>query len=110
MTGSIFATKMASFGGSPNDVYLVFGAKTGWIGQQIVVLLQQRGRKYFVAESRTENRADIVAEVERTGAPHVINAAGVTGRPNVDWCEVRRHRRHRRATGGGHPVERNADS
>jgi hypothetical protein len=29
----------------------------------------------------------VQAEIESFGATHVLNAAGVTGRPNVDWCE-----------------------
>ena len=80
---------MASFATS-SDIYLVFGAKTGWIGQQIVELFKQQGKKYFIADSRTENRESVLAEMERTKCTHVINAAGVTGRPNVDWCEDHR--------------------
>ena len=69
------------------DVYLVFGGKTGWIGQQICEIFKKQGKKFFVADSRTENRESVIAEIERTKCTHVINAAGVTGRPNVDWCE-----------------------
>ena len=29
----------------------------------------------------------ILAEIEEYKPTHVLNAAGVTGRPNVDWCE-----------------------
>jgi 3,5-epimerase/4-reductase len=68
----------------------VFGAKTGWIGQQIVELFKQQGKTYFIADSRTENRESVLAEMERTKCTHIINAAGVTGRPNVDWCEDHR--------------------
>ena len=28
-----------------------------------------------------------MAELEKYKPTHVLNAAGVTGRPNVDWCE-----------------------
>jgi hypothetical protein len=34
----------------------------------------------------TDNN-DIDREVTKHKPTHVINAAGVTGRPNVDWCE-----------------------
>jgi 3,5-epimerase/4-reductase len=29
----------------------------------------------------------VLAEVEKYKPTHILNAAGVTGRPNVDWCE-----------------------
>merc|ERR1712032_560410 len=32
----------------------------------------------------------VAAELDRIKPTHVLNAAGVTGRPNVDWCEDHR--------------------
>ncbi|CAM9759307.1 unnamed protein product, partial [Hapterophycus canaliculatus] len=32
----------------------------------------------------------VTRELETTKPTHVLNAAGVTGRPNVDWCESHR--------------------
>jgi dTDP-4-dehydrorhamnose reductase len=40
-----------------------------------------------LADSRTHDREAVIAEFEKYNPTHVINAAGVTGRPNVDWCE-----------------------
>jgi len=72
---------------SPSDhVYLLFG-KNGWIGGKLIELLTQQGKKFYVAESRTYNREAVLAEVEKYKPTHILNAAGVTGRPNVDWCE-----------------------
>jgi 3,5-epimerase/4-reductase len=34
-----------------------------------------------------QNREAIIAELESVKPTHVLNAAGSTGRPNVDWCE-----------------------
>ena len=68
-------------------MYLIFGGKTGWIGGKLVELLTAQGKKFYVAESRTENRESVIAEIEKYNPTHVLNAAGVTGRPNVDWCE-----------------------
>jgi 3,5-epimerase/4-reductase len=34
-----------------------------------------------------QNREAVIAEVERVKPTHILNAAGSTGRPNVDWCE-----------------------
>lgn len=67
--------------------YLVFGGKTGWIGQKIVSLLKELGNEVICAESRLEERERIEAEIIRYKPDCIINAAGVTGRPNVDWCE-----------------------
>jgi len=34
-----------------------------------------------------QNREAVIAELDRVKPTHVLNAAGSTGRPNVDWCE-----------------------
>jgi dTDP-4-dehydrorhamnose reductase len=68
------------------DVYLLFG-KTGWIGGMLTDLLKQQGKTFHLAESRTYNRESVIAEIEKYKPTHVLNAAGVTGRPNVDCCE-----------------------
>ncbi len=67
--------------------FLVFGGKSGWIGQKIVKLLEEQGHKVAVAQSRLENRQDVEKEIETVQPKYVINAAGLTGRPNIDWCE-----------------------
>lgn len=70
-----------------SESFLVFGGETGWIGQQIVSLLKEEGHKAVCAESRLENREAIFSEIERVKPDFIINCAGITGRPNVDWCE-----------------------
>ena len=67
--------------------YLVFGGKTGWIGQQLMVLIQQKGDQAIAAESRLEDAKSMEEEIKKVSPDYVINAAGVTGRPNIDWCE-----------------------
>ena len=66
---------------------LVFGGKTGWIGQQMVAMLRSGGHEAVVAETRLENIEQVAAEIDATKPSHVFNCAGLTGRPNVDWCE-----------------------
>lgn len=66
---------------------MVFGGKTGWIGGKVIDLLTAQGKTFHLAESRTYDRESVIAEFEKYNPTHVINAAGVTGRPNVDWCE-----------------------
>lgn len=66
---------------------LVFGGKTGWIGQKVVKELVKQGHEPICAESRLENRQDLIAEITRVKPDYIINAAGIIGRPTVDWCE-----------------------
>jgi len=72
-----------------SDVYFIIG-KTGWIGGQLITLLTQQGKTFHLCESRTQNRESLAAELDKYKPTHVLNAAGVTGRPNVDWCEDHR--------------------
>lgn len=69
------------------EVYLVLGGATGWIGQQVVELLKGKNKTVHISKERTYNRESLSKEIDEYKATHVINAAGVTGRPNVDWCE-----------------------
>jgi 3,5-epimerase/4-reductase len=39
------------------------------------------------SDVRIENRADVEAELDKIQPSHVLMAAGITGRPNIDWCE-----------------------
>jgi 3,5-epimerase/4-reductase len=72
-----------------NEVYLLFG-KNGWIGGKLTELLKADGKTFYLADSRTQNRESVIAEIEKYKPTHILNAAGVTGRPNVDWCEDHR--------------------
>jgi 3,5-epimerase/4-reductase len=60
---------------------LLYGA-TGWIGSKISTLLE-----CIPATSRLDNYGSIGLELDRVQPTHVILCAGLTGRPNVDWCE-----------------------
>ncbi len=71
-----------------NSSVLVFGGKTGWIGKKIVKLLEESEHDVVCAESRLENRESILREIEEVNPIVIINCAGVTGVPNVDWCET----------------------
>ena len=67
--------------------FLVFGGNSGWFGQKILQLLKDNKHTPVCAKSRLENRSDLINEIERIKPNFIINAAGITGRPNVDWCE-----------------------
>eukprot|EP01025_Chloroclados_australasicus_P004563 TRINITY_DN1115_c0_g1_i2.p1 TRINITY_DN1115_c0_g1~~TRINITY_DN1115_c0_g1_i2.p1 ORF type:complete len:352 (-),score=29.13 TRINITY_DN1115_c0_g1_i2:284-1339(-) len=72
--------------GDAEPVFLVFG-KSGWIGGLVGDYLKEKGYKFEYANCRMENREAVQAEIDRVKPTNVLSAAGVTGRPNVDWCE-----------------------
>jgi dTDP-4-dehydrorhamnose reductase len=69
---------------------LLLGA-TGYIGEAFVGELQSR-KKNFISLSRKQvdyARFDVLLEFLRAKKPEfVVNAAGYTGKPNVDACEL----------------------
>jgi dTDP-4-dehydrorhamnose reductase len=71
---------------------LLLGA-SGYIGQAFALELQRRGQKFVpLARRQTDYvRFDVLLEFLRVNRPaYVINAAGFTGKPNVDACEIAR--------------------
>jgi 3,5-epimerase/4-reductase len=72
--------------GDAQQKYLIWGGN-GWIAGILYDMLQQQGRGVHTTTVRMENRESVMAELDRIRPTHVLNCAGVTGRPNVDWCE-----------------------
>lgn len=77
-----------------NDTTLVQSPLCSSLGysEQLVDVAFERagpsqGAKYEYGTARLENREAILADIERVKPTHVLNCAGITGRPNVDWCE-----------------------
>lgn len=66
--------------------FLIYG-RTGWIGGLLGKLCESQGISYTYGSGRLENRSSLEADIAAVQPTHVFNAAGVTGRPNVDWCE-----------------------
>ena len=66
--------------------FLIYG-KTGWIGGLLGKLCEKQGITYEYGKGRLEDRASLIADIRSIKPTHVFNAAGLTGRPNVDWCE-----------------------
>lgn len=67
--------------------FLIYG-KSGWIGGLLADLCVAQKIPYKFGAGRLEDRAAIEADIAAVKPTHVFNAAGVTGRPNVDWCET----------------------
>ncbi|KAJ4874483.1 hypothetical protein Rs2_39501 [Raphanus sativus] len=66
--------------------FLIYG-KTGWIGGLLGKICEKQGIAYEYGKGRLEDRASLLQDVVSVKPTHVFNSAGVTGRPNVDWCE-----------------------
>ncbi|KAI6247066.1 Bifunctional dTDP-4-dehydrorhamnose 3,5-epimerase/dTDP-4-dehydrorhamnose reductase [Erysiphe necator] len=66
--------------------FLIWGAH-GWIAGQLKTLLESQGKEVYGTTVRMENRESVMAELDKYKPTHVLNVAGSTGRPNVDWCE-----------------------
>ena len=66
--------------------FLIWGGN-GWIAGQLKRLLEDQGKEVHTTTIRMENREAVLSEILLTKPTHVLNAAGCTGRPNVDWCE-----------------------
>jgi dTDP-4-dehydrorhamnose reductase len=69
------------------EKFLVFGG-TGFLGPRVVALLEQAGEDYVLTKNRLQNRESVEKELDEVKPTRVLNIAGVTGRPNVDWCET----------------------
>ncbi|KAM1822387.1 hypothetical protein ACFX1X_024810 [Malus domestica] len=70
----------------PSLKFLIYG-KTGWIGGLLGKICEKQGISYEYGQGRLQERSQLMADILRVKPTHVFNAAGVTGRPNVDWCE-----------------------
>ena len=46
------------------QVFLIFG-KSGWIGGLVTEILKEQGAKFHLASARLEDRAAIIAEIEK---------------------------------------------
>jgi UDP-glucose 4,6-dehydratase len=66
--------------------FLIYG-RTGWIGGLLGKMCEKQGIAYEYGKGRLQDRASLLADIASVKPTHVFNAAGVTGRPNVDWCE-----------------------
>ena len=82
--GSDFRDIMATNG--EKQKFLLYG-KNGWIGGMLIELIKAAGDEVVLGDARLENREAVAAEIDAVKPTRVLNAAGVTGRPNVDWCE-----------------------
>jgi UDP-glucose 4,6-dehydratase len=88
-TRMVIPVSKGSGSGSPRKPslkFLIYG-RTGWIGGLLGKLCEKQGISYEYGKGRLEDRSSLLSDIQNVRPTHVFNAAGVTGRPNVDWCE-----------------------
>jgi 3,5-epimerase/4-reductase len=59
----------------------------GWVAGHLKTLLESQGKDVVTTTVRMEDREAVLKLLDEVKPTHVLNAAGCTGRPNVDWCE-----------------------
>ncbi|EWZ30417.1 uncharacterized protein FOBCDRAFT_208796 [Fusarium oxysporum Fo47] len=79
--------------------FLIWGGH-GWIAGLLKDLLHHQGKEVYTTTIRMEDRDDVAKALEVFKPTHVLNAAGCTGRPNVDWCEDNKAQTYDE----GHPI------
>ena len=72
-----------------NIDYVVYGGN-GFIGSSIIDELIKHNKKYYKSNLRLEDTNNIEKELELYKPRYVINSAGITGTPNISWCETNR--------------------
>lgn len=72
--------------GTKANRFLIWGGE-GWVAGHLKNILEKQGKDVHTTVVRNQNREEVLQELDRVRPTHVLNAAGCTGRPNVDWCE-----------------------
>jgi len=67
--------------------FLIWGGN-GWIGGMLCELLKEQGHIVIIAKSRVQDYVGITNEINEINPDYVMNCAGITGRPTIDWCET----------------------
>ncbi len=66
---------------------LLFGS-TGFIGSQLKEELVNKGHEVIGPRIEVRNFDEVKNTIEEVNPDYIINATGITGKPNVDWCEL----------------------
>ncbi len=69
---------------------VVFGGERGWIGQKVVRVLKEAGHEVIPVQVLLQDRNSLEKVILDHNPDYVFNAAGITGKPNVNWCEDHR--------------------
>jgi len=75
----------------PTPEFLIFGGN-GFIGSIIVDELTRLNKTFCKSSARLEDVGKIENELNIIRPKYVINSAGITGVPNISWCETNREK------------------
>jgi len=67
--------------------FILLGA-SGMVGSQVIKTLQKENRSFYISKSRLESYPDILEELKIIKPRFMICSAGISGTPNIDWCET----------------------
>ena len=67
--------------------YIVLGA-FGFLGSRCVEALRAAGKTVFESRARLSDTGEIHRQVTKSRAKYIICAAGISGRPTIDWCDA----------------------
>jgi dTDP-4-dehydrorhamnose 3,5-epimerase-like enzyme/dTDP-4-dehydrorhamnose reductase len=66
--------------------YIIFGSK-GFLGSNIINILKEQNKNFITSDLRL-NEVEKIKEILTIYSPkYVINCAGLTGVPNIFWCD-----------------------
>lgn len=74
--------------------FFVLGAR-GYLGQETVKILQQQGYSVFECNERLDSMGAIEEQLVKSRAKYCICAAGISGKPTIDWCETHEEETYR---------------
>lgn len=66
--------------------YIVFGSN-GFLGSNIIDVLKMQDKKFITSNVRLNEISKIEALIKTYTPKYIINCAGITGIPNIFWCE-----------------------
>lgn len=69
-----------------NIDYAIFGS-TGFLGSNILEKLKLQNKKFIICTLRLQNIIEISTFLDVYKPKYVINCAGLTGIPNIFWCD-----------------------
>ena len=67
--------------------YLIIGS-SGYLGNNLTCILQKQGKNVITLYERLSDIDSIKSKLYLYKPKYVINAAGLTGEPNIDWCDT----------------------
>lgn len=65
--------------------YLLFG--DGFLGTELIKVLEEQKKPSTVSKVRLEDYISLEKEIQKYKPKYIISSAGISGNPNIDWCE-----------------------